>query len=91
MKTTIPFIALLLLCSFASAEPGTPAPSGVPAAPQQGISVQLFGKTATGDAVDIYSLRNASGMEARIINYGGILVSLTNEAANASANRLDSA
>lgn len=36
-----------------------------------------FGKTPAGEQVDIYTLRNAKGMEARITNYGGIVVSLT--------------
>ena len=35
-----------------------------------------FGKLASGAAVDLYTLTNASGMEARITNYGGIVVSL---------------
>jgi aldose 1-epimerase len=35
-----------------------------------------FGQTSDGAAVDIFTLRNASGCEARISNYGGILVSL---------------
>ncbi|MEI6278775.1 MAG: aldose epimerase family protein [Verrucomicrobiae bacterium] len=40
------------------------------------ISVQPFGKTPGGKTVDIYTLRNAKGAEARITNYGGIVVSL---------------
>jgi aldose 1-epimerase len=36
-----------------------------------------FGKLADGTAVDIYTLKNEKGMEARIITYGGIVVSLT--------------
>jgi aldose 1-epimerase len=35
-----------------------------------------FGKLLDGRQVDIYTLRNAKGMEARIMNYGGVLVSL---------------
>jgi aldose 1-epimerase len=35
-----------------------------------------FGKTREGQSVDIYTLTNPSGMEARITNYGAILVSL---------------
>src|SRR5439155_15504663 len=35
-----------------------------------------FGKTADGQAVDIYTLTNAHGMEVKIINYGGVVVSL---------------
>ena len=36
----------------------------------------LFGTLADGTAVDLYTLINKNGLEARIINYGGILVSL---------------
>ncbi len=35
-----------------------------------------FGKTADGQAVQIYTLRNAKGVEARVMTYGGIIVSL---------------
>ncbi len=35
-----------------------------------------FGKLTTGTPVDLYTLTNAAGMEARITNYGGIVVSL---------------
>ena len=35
-----------------------------------------FGKMPDGAAVSIYTLTNAKGMEARIITYGGILVSV---------------
>jgi aldose 1-epimerase len=36
-----------------------------------------WGKTPEGESVELYSLRNAKGVEARIMNYGGIVVSLT--------------
>jgi aldose 1-epimerase len=36
-----------------------------------------FGKLADGTGVQIYTLTNQQGIEARITNYGGILVSLT--------------
>lgn len=35
-----------------------------------------FGKTLDGTPVEIYTLRNSSGMEARIMTYGGTVVSL---------------
>ena len=41
------------------------------------ITSTAFGKTPDGRAVEIYTLRNRNGMEARITNYGGIIVSLT--------------
>ena len=37
---------------------------------------QSFGKTPNGVEVFLYTLRNKNGMEARITNYGGIVVSL---------------
>jgi aldose 1-epimerase len=40
------------------------------------ISQARFGKTPDGKRVDIYTLRNVNGVEARICNYGGIVVSL---------------
>ena len=47
-----------------------------PAAPPTQISKESFGTTPEGDPVDLYTLRNAGGCEARITNYGGIVVSL---------------
>src|SRR5437868_14342125 len=35
-----------------------------------------FGKTADGTAVSLYTLTNSKGMEAKIITWGGTLVSL---------------
>ncbi len=37
------------------------------------ISQQAWGKTQSGISVDLYSLKNANGVEARISNYGGTL------------------
>ncbi len=36
----------------------------------------VWGKTAAGEEVKLFTLRNANGVEARIINYGGIIVSM---------------
>ena len=43
---------------------------------QATITKQSFGKTDTGESVDLYTLRNVHGVEAKITNYGGIVVSL---------------
>ena len=40
------------------------------------ISSQPFGQTPSGQPVQIYTLRSDTGIEARITNYGGIVVSL---------------
>ena len=40
------------------------------------VSKASFGKLPDGTAVDLYTLRNASGAEAQITTYGGIVTSL---------------
>ncbi|MGH8501464.1 MAG: aldose epimerase family protein [Gammaproteobacteria bacterium] len=40
------------------------------------IKKQAFGKTADGAPVELYTLTNRQGAEARIMTYGGIVVSL---------------
>jgi aldose 1-epimerase len=40
------------------------------------IEKEQFGRTKRGERADIYTLKNANGCEAKITNYGGILVSL---------------
>ena len=37
---------------------------------------EVFGRTSSGETVELYSLKNSQGMEARVITYGGIIVSL---------------
>lgn len=37
---------------------------------------QSFGKTKDGDAIDLYTLKNENGMEAAIMNYGGVVQAL---------------
>jgi aldose 1-epimerase len=39
-------------------------------------SQQPFGKAPDGTPVELYTLRNAKGIEARICNYGGLVISL---------------
>jgi aldose 1-epimerase len=47
-----------------------------PGTPETAIQKEPFGTTPDGQAVEIYTLRNDKGAEARIMTYGGILVSL---------------
>ena len=60
------FALLLLLVSVA-----------VASAQGADILKESFGKTAEGESVDIYTLKNRRGMQVKITNYGGIVVSLT--------------
>jgi aldose 1-epimerase len=65
LKIKLLFLAVFIISSF------------VLAGAQPSITRKTFGKTGDGQNVDIYTLTNANGMEARITNYGGIVVSLT--------------
>ncbi len=40
------------------------------------VTSQIWGKTAAGEEVSLFTLRNSKGVEAKITNYGGIVVSL---------------
>jgi aldose 1-epimerase len=61
-----------------TAAPKAPRQHAGAAAPaaKSGVTSQPFGKTAGGEQVNVYTLTNAKGLEARIINVGAILVSL---------------
>ena len=73
----------VLACAsvLASAACTGSAPSPTPPPPKAGdmktaVQKEGFGTTPDGKAVDLYTLTNASGMEARVITYGGIILSL---------------
>jgi aldose 1-epimerase len=55
--------AIALLCGFGGKGKAT-------------LKKEDFGKTKEGQSVEIYTLTNANGVEARITTYGGIVVSL---------------
>ncbi len=65
-------IALLIGCTPAPDPQPQPQPKSQAAGT---ISKEPFG-TKEGTQVDLYTLRNSKGMEAKITNYGGIVVSL---------------
>jgi aldose 1-epimerase len=52
-----------------------PEPAPAPKA-ESGISKSVFGKTPEGQVGDLYTLKNANGMEVGITNYGGRVVSI---------------
>src|ERR1700730_8867986 len=63
-------LAVFLACGASvSASAGSPASSTITQTP--------FGKTPAGIPVNLYTMRNSAGVEARITNYGGIVTSLT--------------
>src|SRR5262245_27124137 len=56
-------VAVALLCGFGGKGKAT-------------LKKEDFGKTKDGQIVELYTLTNANGVEARITTYGGIVVSL---------------
>ena len=74
MKKITQFVMLTsaglgVACLIGCASMSNPTSSGT-------ISQAPFGNTPDGTPVAIYTLRNSKGMEARIMTYGGIIVSL---------------
>ena len=69
-KKTIPWMIALSACAGLLAGcAGYNSPSGH-------FDKQPYGTMPTGEAIELYTLRNAKGAEARIMNYGGIVQSL---------------
>jgi aldose 1-epimerase len=58
-------IAAVAACGIASGKGGS-----------KKMTKRVFGKTAGGQTVDLYTLTNAHGAEVAIMNYGGTVVSL---------------
>jgi aldose 1-epimerase len=75
MKTNVSFV-IVSLAGLGAAFLAGCASMPIPANTLGTISQAPFGKTPDGTPVDIYTLRNSKGMEARIMTYGGIVQSL---------------
>ena len=75
MKTNLSGIALSLAGLTAACLVGCTSMS-IPTNTLGTITQEPFGKMPDGTPVEIYTLRNNKGMEARIMTYGGIVVSL---------------
>jgi aldose 1-epimerase len=68
-------LALALLAAIPSLSPGAAPMSD--SSSQSSITHAPFGHTTAGTSVDLYTLRNRKGMEARIATYGGTITSLS--------------
>jgi aldose 1-epimerase len=67
---------VMMACgSPAPPPPATPAATPPPAR-KATVTKASFGALPDGTTVDLYTLTNASGVEMRVTNYGGIIVSL---------------
>ena len=63
-------LATILLCSATTFFSSTSGKG------QANVKKEYFGKTASGQTISLFTLTNANGLEARIMDYGGIVVSL---------------
>lgn len=61
-------VSVVALVVFDGCKGKTPEPTP--------IRVEAFGKTTDGKEVSLFTLKNRNGMEARITNYGGLVISL---------------
>ena len=75
MKELTQFLSLALVTSILTMNSCTSKKETTEQKP--GIEKTAYGQLADGQTADLYTLRNASGMTAKITNYGGIIVSLT--------------
>ncbi len=74
----LPLLSLIAGCSSAP-EPKPPAPkveAPKPPEPLARVSKVSWGKSNLGQAIDLYTLRNAQGTEVAITNYGATIVSI---------------
>jgi aldose 1-epimerase len=62
---------------FLSACNQTPKTAPASAQGKSGLEKTPFGNMPDGRPVDLYTLKNAQGMEVKITNYGGIIVSIS--------------
>ena len=69
-------LASLLAAGCAGKEEAGSETPGAPPTVKATVTQQPFGVTPDGDSVKLFTLTNASGVEARVITYGAIITSL---------------
>jgi aldose 1-epimerase len=69
-------LSACLLLSACSAPPDQEAEMSSETRSTASVSHELFGTLPDGSDVSLYTLRNASGIEVRLIDYGGIVLSI---------------
>ena len=72
MRSTILILALMVQVAMSTNDEQEAAGAREP----RGVTRADFGKIRDGRSVEIYTLRNAAGVEMRVITYGGIITSL---------------
>jgi aldose 1-epimerase len=76
---TLSSVVLFFLIFMISCTPQSgnkPVENDVPQASSKGITVAPYGKLKDGTPVSLYTMTNSSGTVMKVMNYGGIIVSL---------------
>ncbi|MPZ16314.1 MAG: galactose-1-epimerase [Luteitalea sp.] len=69
-SVVLPSLAMVILAgAMASQRSSLTAP--------RDVDRRAYGETSNGEAVDLYTLSNANGVEVKVTNYGGIVVSIS--------------
>src|SRR2546429_371493 len=77
LRAHIFWLHTTLLTAALGCAPESNTPKNVePPKKEATVSKAAFGKTPDGESVDMFTLTNAQGIEARIITYGGMVISL---------------
>jgi aldose 1-epimerase len=81
LPRVLPLALVLIAAALAACQsqpPASQAPAAAPpaAAKPAPVTKAAFGTLANGSPVDVYTLTNANGLEARVTNYGAIILSL---------------
>lgn len=67
---------MLVLCLACTPKTKPAENDSVASEPPSSVSSQPFGSSKEGTAVTLYTLKNKDGVEMKVMNYGGIIVSL---------------
>ena len=84
--SVVPFLLFLMLSCSPKSE-NTSQVKNSDDVSQKNVSVSPFGKLQDGSPVSMYTLTNAKGATMKVINYGGIIVSL--EVPDKNGNAVD--
>lgn len=73
--SVVPFLLSLMISCSPQSEKNSQE-SNAAGAPSKDVTVEPFGKLSDGTPISLYTMRNSKGIVMRVMNYGGIIVSL---------------
>ena len=73
--SVVPFLLLLMISCSPQSDKNSSEKSADDASTRE-ITEELFGNLSDGTPVSLYTMRNSGGVVMKVMNYGGIIVSL---------------